>query len=146
MRMTRNEFIIQRKAFEEGMISAWRHILNMCNVCVKAHRKEMTKKQLNELAEMNAHLWKSDSLKLAPWRDQSSTVNLANVKYSIAGVQMSKEDEKDLKEKDIREFKKWDKIAHKYTSFCESMDRQEGFLEGRRTLREKPMEEEGKDG
>jgi hypothetical protein len=42
-----------------------------------------------------------------------------------------------LREKDICEFKKWDKAKHPYTSFCESKDREESWLASRRTLREK---------
>ena len=56
--MTKKEFIIQHKAFEEGMISAYQNIMIHCHICIKAHREEITKKRLNEIADMNNHLWK----------------------------------------------------------------------------------------
>lgn len=56
--MTKKEFIISRKAFEEGMICAYQGIVEHCKSCIRAHRKETTKKRLNELADMNKHLYK----------------------------------------------------------------------------------------
>jgi hypothetical protein len=56
--MTKKEFMIYEKAFQDGMIRAYTGILNDCKVCIQAHRKEMTKKRLLELADMNKHLWK----------------------------------------------------------------------------------------
>jgi hypothetical protein len=56
--MTRKEFILSHKMFEMGMIHAYTHLLNFCKVCIKAHKEDMSKKRLNQLAEMNKHLWK----------------------------------------------------------------------------------------
>ena len=49
--MTKREFIIQHKAFEKGMIQAWKHIIALANGCVKAHRGELTKKRVSWTAE-----------------------------------------------------------------------------------------------
>ena len=29
--------------FEEGMIEAWKHVKNICNVCINVHKKEMVR-------------------------------------------------------------------------------------------------------
>jgi hypothetical protein len=59
-KLTKKEFIIQHKAFEDGMICAYEGILNHCQICIKAHRKEITKKRLLEIADMNRRLWKEE--------------------------------------------------------------------------------------
>ncbi len=56
--MTKKEFILERKAFEEGIIRGYTHILKICKAIIKVHKEELTKKRLEELAEMNKHLWK----------------------------------------------------------------------------------------
>ena len=56
--MTKREFMLQHVAYENGMIHAWKHIRNMCNACIKAHKEELKKDRIIRLAEMNRHLWK----------------------------------------------------------------------------------------
>ena len=56
--MTKREFKLWTKAYDEGMIKAYQGILSHCKVCIQAHRKEITKKRLEELAQMNRHMWK----------------------------------------------------------------------------------------
>jgi len=29
--------------FEKGMIEAWKHIKNICNLCIKSHKEEIKK-------------------------------------------------------------------------------------------------------
>jgi len=57
-KMTKREFMIQHKAFEQGMVTAYRGILYHCKSCIAAHRKEMTKQRLLQIADMNERLWK----------------------------------------------------------------------------------------
>jgi hypothetical protein len=56
--MTKKEFIFQHKAFEEGMVCLYKNIMIHCKTCMEAHKKELTKKRLNEIVNMNKHLWK----------------------------------------------------------------------------------------
>ncbi len=58
--MTRKEFIAYQKGFEEGLINAYQHIRTSCNVIIKAHRENLSKRRLNELADMNPHLWEKE--------------------------------------------------------------------------------------
>jgi len=53
----KREFIIYHKAFEEGMVKAYRSIMLHAKVAMQAHRKEMTKKRTEEIANINNHLW-----------------------------------------------------------------------------------------
>lgn len=55
--MTKEEFILSHKLFEMGMIKAYQGIMYHCKACIKTHQKEMSKKRLNQLVEMNKHLW-----------------------------------------------------------------------------------------
>jgi hypothetical protein len=57
--MTRKEFIIQHKAFERGMVSAYKGMMIHAKVCMEAHKEELTRKRLTEVANMNKHLYKS---------------------------------------------------------------------------------------
>lgn len=56
--MTRREFIIEHKAYERGKIDAWKHIINTCRMCIKAHREGTTKNRLEQIADINRHLWR----------------------------------------------------------------------------------------
>jgi hypothetical protein len=51
--MTEKEFILRHIEFEKGMIEAWTHIRDICNACIKSHWKELTKKQIRELVNLN---------------------------------------------------------------------------------------------
>ena len=53
MKKTKKEFILEHKAYEKGMIQAWKHIINLCNSCIRAHRLELSKKRIEELVKMN---------------------------------------------------------------------------------------------
>ncbi len=56
--MTRKEFIQAEKNYQKGMIQAYQHIEGLVRSCIKAQREGLTKKNLEELADMNPHLWK----------------------------------------------------------------------------------------
>ena len=58
--MTKKEFILQHKSFEEGMICAYKNMMIYAKVCMQAHREETIKKRLEEVANLNKHLWEDD--------------------------------------------------------------------------------------
>lgn len=57
--MTRKEFIIRHIAFEEGMIQVYQDTMDHCRFCIEAHRKELKKERIEEVADRNSHLWET---------------------------------------------------------------------------------------
>lgn len=55
--MTKKEFTLAHIAEEIAMIKAWIHLRNICDSCIKAHREELRHKRIQQLVEMNRHLW-----------------------------------------------------------------------------------------
>ena len=55
--MTKKEFILQQKAFEQGEVAAFKGLMYYCKIGVKVHKEELTKKRLNKVADLNKHLW-----------------------------------------------------------------------------------------
>ncbi len=56
--MTKREFEIEHIAFEQGMIKAWEGIKIHADLCIVAHRKELTKERVRKIVSMNNHLYK----------------------------------------------------------------------------------------
>jgi len=47
--MTKAEWIAWHKGTEQGNIRAWKHIINLCKSCIRAHQEELRAKRIEEL-------------------------------------------------------------------------------------------------
>ena len=48
-KITKEEFIAWHKGTEQGKIRAWKHIINLCKSCIRAHQEELRAKRIEEL-------------------------------------------------------------------------------------------------
>lgn len=56
--MTKKEFEIHIKSELEGEIRAYKHIMNICKLCLRESKKMSAQKNIKKLIAMNKHLWK----------------------------------------------------------------------------------------
>ena len=52
-KMAKKEYIIKHKAYEQGKIKAWQHIILLAQGCIRAHKPLLTRKEIKEICEIN---------------------------------------------------------------------------------------------